>query len=93
MKKITFLLFLLLSTGSFTTEGHPFEKADVSAPVTVSDGKSDLLLSHQYFKQGEQSLLWHWHAENATIIFSDTTIHGSAAFFDQRSGVKLWLYN
>ncbi len=83
----------MLSTEAFGSPTYNFEGAMLPETVTVKEGESELLLSKKYFKQGEQSLLWSWDAEQATLLFSDADIGKSADSFDKRSGLKLWIYN
>lgn len=93
MTRIIYILFLIFTTEAFALPTHTFEGEMLPKTVLVKEGKSELLLSNKYFKHGEQSLLWSWHAEKAILHFSDSSISKSADLFDKRSGLKLWIYN
>ncbi|MDD4459497.1 MAG: chondroitinase family polysaccharide lyase [Proteiniphilum sp.] len=93
MRKNIFIFLLLLTSGAFASPTHNFEGDMLPKTVTVEKGKSELMLSKKYYKQGEQSLLWSWYTKQATLLFSDVAIAKSADSFDKRGGLKLWIYN
>ena len=85
------LLWMLICVNALVA--HNFEDPYIPSTVHTEDGKSELTLSREYYKDGMQSLLWSWKSDNAILSFTDTAIHDIVAFFDQRSGVKLWVFN
>ncbi len=88
---VIFLLWVFISVN--TLFAHNFEGTQIPSTIHTEGGKSELALSREYYKNGTQSLLWSWESPNATLTFTDTAIHEIVSSFDQRSGVKLWVFN
>jgi chondroitin-sulfate-ABC endolyase/exolyase len=93
MLKKAAISILCMLIGVNTLNAHNFESSHIPSTVHTKDGKSELALSQKYFKDGTQSLLWSWKSDNATLSFTDTAIRDIVSSFDQRSGVKLWIFN
>ncbi|RNC66399.1 chondroitinase family polysaccharide lyase [Proteiniphilum sp. X52] len=93
MKKHQLISLLIVFTGAFALSAQSFEGNAIPSTIVVDDNTSKLSLSRDYFKDGAQSLQWNWRAEKASLLFTDAEIHGVVDSFDQRSGVKLWIYN
>ena len=82
---------LFIGTGLLSAQS--FEGTGVPSTVTAVNNTGNLTLSREYFKDGKQSLAWNWNTEKASLLFTDTEIHEVVSSFDQRGGVKLWIYN
>ena len=93
MQKKTVISLLSMLIGVNILFAHHFEDSSIPSTIQVKEGKSELMLSRQYYKDGSQSLLWNWKSENAVLSFTDTAIHDITSSFDQRSGIKLWVFN
>ncbi|HBB01457.1 MAG: hypothetical protein A2W86_05305 [Bacteroidetes bacterium GWD2_45_23] len=90
-KVVIALLWMLL--GVNILYAHNFEDSHLPSTIQGKEGRSELSLSRQYYKDGKQSLLWSWESENTVLTFTDNAIHDVVSSFDQRSGVKLWIFN
>ena len=89
-----FNIFILLWLGVCRLVcAHDFESATIPPAITINDNKSTLSLSVNYFKDGKQSLCWNWRQNNAALEFSDSDIKKSVESFNNRSGIKLWIWN
>ncbi len=89
-----FNIFILLWLGVCRLVcAHDFESATIPPTITINDNKSTLSLSVNYFKDGKQSLCWNWRQNNAALEFSDSDIKKSVESFNNRSGIKLWIWN
>lgn len=93
MQKKVVISLLWMLMGVNILYAHNFEDSHLPSTIQVKEGKSELILSRQYYKDGVQSLLWSWESEKAVLSFTDSAIHNVVSSFDQRSGIKLWIFN
>jgi chondroitin-sulfate-ABC endolyase/exolyase len=87
------LLAWVLLSGAWMLPAQSFEDPALPTTVTVVGNTGDLQLSREYFKDGNQSLLWSWSAEKSSLRFSDPGIREVVESFNRRGGLKLWIHN
>ncbi|MGL5786343.1 MAG: chondroitinase family polysaccharide lyase [Bacteroidales bacterium] len=70
---------------------HDFESSSVPSTLKVEAGT--LSLSKKHYKDGLQSLNWNWDNGPSVLSFTDADIKSIVSSFDNRSGIKCWIYN
>lgn len=87
------VILVLWFSSSTLLHSQTFEGNVLPSTIDVDNSGSLLSFSRKYFKDGHQSLWWRWKKEKAYITFSDKEINESVSSFENRSGIKLWVFN